>query len=313
MPSNRRPLAVALRSDPLLFAPVPPPARIPAVRAEARLAEIADLLAQVPRVDAINVPELVEENHDGRPRYRAGDPRGFAREVAGRTGAEAIINKVVAHVPDPESLRAWARETVGLGIRHAVLVGGSSRFIPYPGPPVTEANALVRAVFTEAGGLLGNIAIPQRRGEAHRMVSKTKAGAGFFTTQLVFDPGPVVDLVRSYDRLCRDASIAPAAVAVSLAPVADEADLEFVRWLGADVSDEAERAILEGENGEASHRSLDRAVAVWREVREAVGSETLRVPVGANVEQLSPRHLADAGRLLEAIASALARIESTAR
>ncbi len=300
-----RPLEIALGSAPLFFAPVPPPARTPPPRLEARLGEVVRTLERTPRVDAVNVPELVEENHEGRPRYRAGDPRGFAKELAARTGTEAIVTKVVAHLTDAEALRAWARETVALGLRHAVLVGGSSRFIPYPGPPVAEANALAHPIFSGARGILGNVAIPQRRGEPHRMVAKTRAGARFFTTQLVFDPAPVVELVRQYDRLCAAAGIPPAAVVVSLAPVADEADLEFVRWLGADVSEEAERAILEGENGEGSHRSIERAVAVWRAIRDAGRADGVRPPLGVNVEQLSVRHLEDAGRLLEAIAPVL--------
>jgi 5,10-methylenetetrahydrofolate reductase len=305
MSSERRPLSIALRSDPLFFAPVPPPARIPAARVDARIAEAVRTLERVPRVDAVNVPELVEENHEGRPRYRAGDPRGFARELSARSGVEAIVTKVVAHLPDPEALRSWARETVALGLRNAVLVGGSSRFIPYPGPPVAEANALAHPIFAAANGVLGNVAIPQRRGEPHRMVAKTRAGARFFTTQLVFDPAPVVALVREYDRLCAAGSIEPGAIVVSLAPVADEADLEFVRWLGADVSEEAERAILEGENGEGSRGSIERAVTVWREIRDASRANGFRPPLGVNVEQLSVRHLENAGRLLQAVAPAL--------
>jgi 5,10-methylenetetrahydrofolate reductase len=305
MVSQRRPLRTALRSDPLFFAPVPPPARTATARVDARIADVVRTVERVPRVDALNVPELVEENHEGRPRYRAGDPRGFALELATRTGAEAIVTKVVAHLPDPNALRAWARETVGLGLHNAVLVGGSSRFIPYPGPPVAEANALAHPIFSEVEGVLGNVAIPQRRGEAHRMLAKTRAGARFFTTQLVFDHAPVVDLVREYERLCEGATLEPGAVVVSLAPVADEADLEFVRWLGADVSEEAERAILEGENGERSVRSTERAVSVWREIRDASRAYGFRTQLGVNVEQLSARHLEDAGRLLEAIAPAL--------
>ncbi|MCI4366519.1 MAG: hypothetical protein L3K08_02075, partial [Thermoplasmata archaeon] len=71
-----------------------------------------------------------------------------------------------------------------MGIHGAVLVGGSSRYIPYPGPPVAEANRICRPVFARHAGVIGNIAIPSRMGEPHRMLAKTRAGAMFFTTQI---------------------------------------------------------------------------------------------------------------------------------
>src|SRR5208282_5563531 len=179
-----RPLAQALLAHPLFFAPVPPPSRTPPHRVVERVEEVARLIEQTPRIDAIDVPELVDENHEGRPRYRTDDPRTYGRTIAERTGLEVIVNKVVAHLESHAALEAWAQETVRLGVRHTVLVGGTSRFIPYPGPPVAEANRVVRPILARSNGLLGNIAIPQRRGEAHRMVSKTRAGASFFTTPL---------------------------------------------------------------------------------------------------------------------------------
>ena len=42
------------------------------------------------------------------------------------------MNKVVAHLPSLDAVAAWARETVDRGVRNVVLVGGSSRYIPYP-------------------------------------------------------------------------------------------------------------------------------------------------------------------------------------
>jgi len=256
----------------------------------------------VPRVDALVVPELVDENHEGLPHYRSGDPREYARAISERTGREVIVNKVVAHLPDVPAVEQWARETVERGIRHVVLVGGSSRYIPYPGPPVAEANRLCRPTFTAAGGSIGNIAIPQRAGEAHRMLAKTRAGAAFFTTQLLFDAGAAREVLLRYDLLCRQASLPPAAVLLSVAPIADDEDAEFVRWLGADLPESVERTILEGEEQDAAPRSVAIAVSVWSEVRRMAQAEGLAVPIGVNVEQISARHLESAGTLLREFA-----------
>ena len=305
-----RPLALALHAHPLVLSIVPPPARAAPSRLSASLDATLGLVERRSRVDAISVPELIDENHDGRPFYRTADPRAYAAALALGARREVVVTKVVAHLPDEAAVSSWAEETVRLGLRHVVLVGGSSRYIPYPGPPVAAANGVVRPVLAGAGGLLGNIAIPQRTGEAHRMLAKTRAGASFFTTQLLFDPSGILDLLRRYDRLCRDAGVPPAAVLVSVAPVGDEADASFVRWLGADLPEEVERAILEPEGHDISARSVQNARELWSAVRAAVVEQGLSVPVGVNVEQLSARHLGAAEQLVEALEPELERPSS---
>ncbi|MCI4328418.1 MAG: hypothetical protein L3J86_02425 [Thermoplasmata archaeon] len=295
-----RPIAEALAHRPLFFEPVPPSARSPAARIEAQFAATSALLEGLRRVDVVDVPELVDENHDGRPYYRSGNVRTFAVRLSEASHTEPVVNKVVAHLPSPEATRVWAEETVARGIRSFVLVGGSSRYIPYPGPAVAEANRLCRSAVEGAGGALGNIAIPQRTGEAHRMLAKTRAGARFFTTQISFDSAAPIRLLQEYDVLCRQSGLPPASVLVSVAPVADEADVQFVRWLGADVPEATERAILNGDEHGAAARSVAWALALWSEVRAAAGG--LEVPVGVNVEQLSQRHLESAGEMLRAFA-----------
>ena len=299
-----RPLPEALAGWPLLFEPAPPSARTPPPRIEERLQDVAQLATEVPRLDAVDIPELVDENHEGRPFYRSADPRAYGRSVAERTGLEVLVNKVVAHIEAP-ALETWAIEATRGGLRHAVLVGGSSRYIPYPGPSVVEADRLLRPIFAAAGGLLGNIAIPQRQGEAHRMLVKTRSGAAFFTTQLLFDDDAPVRMLRDYDRLCRQAAIPPAAVVLSFAPLADEQDAEFVQWLGADLPESAEREILEGDEISAAPRSIERALAVWRTIRREAEAAEIAVPLGVNVEQISLRHFTLARTLLAAFAAEL--------
>ncbi len=300
-----RALRDALNDVPLFFEPVPPTARGLPARATAIVDAVAALVAAVPRIDALDIPELVDENHEGRPLYRSADPRTFARTIAERTGREVVVNKVVAHLASGSEVERWASETVALGLRHAVLVGGTSRYIPYPGPAVAEADRLCRPILDRAGGLLGNIAIPQREGEAHRMLAKTRAGASFFTTQIVFDPDAAFRMVQQYDLLCRQASLPPAPVLLSFAPLVDEQDAEFVRWLGADVPEAAERAILEGDEGGAASRTVARALEVWAEVRSRARRAGVEVPLGANVEQISSRHLEHARAMVVAFAGRL--------
>lgn len=302
-----RSLVEAIHHRPLLFEPVPPTVRSNPVRTGLHIERLVHLLRGVARLDAINVPELVDENHDGRPYYRSGDSREFARTVGEQVGRDTVVNKVVAHLKSGESLSDWTRETVGRGLRHVVLVGGSSRYIPYPGPTVAEANRICSEILAPVDGLLGNIAIPQRTGEAHRMLAKTRAGARFFTTQILFDAPAVMALLAEYDRLTRDAQLAPASVLLSFAPLADEADCEFVRWLGAEIPEEVEATILNDGDTGAAVRSTAHALSVWSAVVDRGEGEGWKVPVGINVEQISQRHLVSAAEMLGAFAASIDR------
>ena len=236
-----RTFARALRSYPLFFEPVPPSARIAPERAAHQIAAVAEVIRAIPREDAVNVPELVDENHAGQPYYRSGDARSYARQLVERSGREVVVNKVVAHLPDPSALVDWCQESVRQGLRQLVFTGGSSRYIPYPGPAVVEANRLARPIVDPVGGHLGNVAIPQRTGEAHRMLAKTKAGASFFTTQILFGSEEAVGVLKEYGRLCHSAGVPSVPVLLSFAPLIDERAVEFVRWLGADLPASADR------------------------------------------------------------------------
>lgn len=302
-----RDLPTALDERPLFFEPVPPTARASPARSAAHTTEVVEVLTATPRIDAVNVPELVDENHDGRPYYRSGDTRLFAHHLLERTQRETIINKVVAHLANPEALEQWARATVERGVHHLVLVGGSSRYIPYPGPPVAEANRICAPILEAAGGRLGNIAIPQRVGEAHRMLQKTRSGARFFTTQILFGSESALRMLHEYDQLCRKRGVDPASVLLSVAPIADEGDAEFVRWLGADIPEAAERSILNGDETGAGARSIARALGVWHEVQAGALAHRLTVPIGVNVEQISQRHLATAAEMIRAFATEIDR------
>jgi len=294
--TGRRTLHRALSRHPILFEPVPPSARTAHDKVEGYVHRVAALLEAHPRVDAFVVPELVNENHNGEPMYRSGDVRQFASLVSKESGCEAILNRVVAHARSIPELQEWCAGAIAEGIHNVMFIGGTSRYIPYPGPSVVEANAGALALVRQHAGLIGNVVIPHRNDEGYRMLTKTKSGASFFTTQIVFDPEPVASLIDEYGRLCRAYGVAPASVLLSVAPVADEDDLEFVRWLGAEIPEKVERSLVSGEGS----GSIAAAVGTWRGVVEASARWEVPVPLGVNVEVVSPRHFATAVELLSA-------------
>ena len=302
-----RTFEAALSRAPVFFEPVPPSLRTRPDRIDAYFEELSTRLKAVESLDAIDVPELIDENHDGRPYYRTADPRQIGRKLADRAQRPVVVNKVVAHLPSAAALVTWTRETLDAGIRHVVLVGGSSRYIPYPGPQVIEADRACAAILHDQGGHLGNIAIPQRQGEAHRMLAKTRAGATFFTTQILFDSESLRRTLQEYDALCQKAGIPAAAVLLSFAPLTDETDAEFVRWLGADIPEAAERWILNGDESSAGDRAIEQARRVWSDTRAGVDADGLSLSLGINVEQLTQRDLDVALRMLSELSGLVTR------
>jgi 5,10-methylenetetrahydrofolate reductase len=174
-----------------------------------------------------------------------------------------------------------------------VLVGGSSPSAAYPGPTVLEANAAARSLgFTE----VGNIAIPEREGEAERAIEKTKAGCTFFTTQVVFDAEKTCGFLEGYAKKCRETGLRPCTVFLSFAPASGAFDISFLRWLGASIPRPVEERLQE------MPRTGDESVKVAREVLSEILEHASRhaqtVPLALNVEPVSMRNMPYAKRMI---------------
>jgi 5,10-methylenetetrahydrofolate reductase len=282
-----RPFADRLGSFPVVLEVVPPSKRASDRAVDALVARTRKAIASLPGLDAVNLPEILEENHRGRPYYRNTDPRAFAGRLGNGTRLEVIVNKVVAHTPRPE-LEAWLAESFGrYGVRNVVLVGGSDGQAAYPGPSVPEADRIaVRSAAGRADVAVGNILIAERRGEVERLVAKTRAGASFFTTQVLFEPEPITSVLRGYGEACAAEGLAPGTVLLSFAPVSDAHDLEFLVWLGARVSAETEEALLAHPRG-AGDASLEVARSIGTGIAREISAARVGVPLGVNVEEIA--------------------------
>lgn len=294
-----------LHDMPLVFEPAPPARSGDA--STTRADKIIGLLRGISRLDAVNVPELIDVNHDGKPYYRSGDIVAFASRIANAIGKDAIVNKVVVHLNSEEEFQRWLSETKSKGIDNIVIVGGASRHIRYPGPSVMAANmAAMEMLRNDGSSLIGNITIPQREGEAARMLEKTKAGARFFTTQLLFESDSIIGLLREYGHLCEQHGVRPATVLLSFAPLSDSGDIDFARWLGAEIPEDAEeKMIVQGRHEESAGRSIENAEKIWKRVTAERKEHHVEVPVGINVEEISKHNLDAAIRMLTRFAEVL--------
>jgi len=279
-----------LRNHPVVFEVVPPHRRASEATVRNLVSRVVYAVKSLPRVDAVNVPEVLDENHVGAPFYRNLDPRELAVRLRDRADLEIIVNKLVVHLASAEAFRNWLADTFSIfGLRNVVCVGGTSHHVRYPGPTVVEASRIFADVARAAkrtDATCGSITIPDRPNEAARLLEKTRAGSQFATTQVLFQATPVRTLLADYDAACRAANVEPAAVLMSFAPVSDYADVEFLRWLGAPISEELERALLDDRGGPAE-ASVRAAVDLWREIRVFAEHGGFRVPLGINVEVIS--------------------------
>ena len=312
MIQNRESFRKSLKSMPLIFTVVPlrdsktgdPEHDNRIVKnIESRIMEISHTLSNYPKLTAVNVPELVEENHEGKPRYNSIYTRKLAKGIADGIGREAIINKVVAHMESYDEFANWIIETESQGIRNIVLVGGNTRHHRYTGPNVSEANLIARHLMKikELDDLtIGNICLPERSGEARRMLYKTISGADFFTTQMLFESDHITHLLKEYSELCKKAEVSPATVILSFAPLKSVADLNLLDFLGVDLPDETKDYILVNENvWRASEKSIKNALSVLKRISEQKDIMFPNLNIGINVEQLTKSNMPYSIKMLE--------------
>jgi 5,10-methylenetetrahydrofolate reductase len=271
-----------------LFEMVPPVAGKPGA-AEAAIEEVKKVRELV---DGINLPEIRDESRGGERTFRFVprlEPRVLGAAIRRKAATDVVLNRVVVHEPDQIS---WLRTTCQeFGMDTFVLVGGESNRVEYPGPSVIEVAEQVRAEGLPL--CLGGISIPSRPNEAERIRRKHAAGLVFFTTQVLFDSNDIVWLVQRLNGL-------EARIFLSFAPVSHPRDIEFLRWLGADVPADLDRFLLQGDGASAERcfeRSLDLAQRILMDVFDHLPPEPPLI--GLNIEHINRRNFSGAVRMLE--------------
>lgn len=278
----------------VFFEVVPPPADKPASM-DFALTEVRRVRQLV---DAINLPEIHDESR-GAPRTAKYVPRVEPRVLGVRLrqelDVEIVLNRAVVYERDQVS---WFRQTQeNFGVDHMILVGGESSEVHYPGPSVLEAAEQVRAAGLPIS--LGGISIPSRLHEAERVRKKSAAGLSFFTTQVLFDSNDIVWLIQRLNGL-------EARVFLSFAPVSHPRDLEFLRWLGADIPGDLDQFLLQShdaaEGSVAAHesyfeRSLNLAQRILMDVFDNLPPDP--PPLGLNIEHINKRNMTGAVKMVE--------------
>ncbi len=278
----------------IFFEVVPPPADKPGSM-DFAMAEVQRVRSLV---DAINLPEIHDESRGAErtakfvPRV---EPRVLGARLRQELDVEIVLNRAVVYEPDQVS---WIRQTqADFGVDHLILVGGESSEVQYRGPSVLEAAEQVRAAGLPVS--LGGISIPSRQEEAERVRKKTAAGLSFFTTQVLFDSNDIVWLIQRLNGL-------EARIFLSFAPVSHPRDLEFLRWLGADIPADLDQFLLRGhgvaDGSAAAHesyfeRSLNLAQRILMDVFDNLPPDP--PSLGLNIEHINKRNMGGAIKMVD--------------
>jgi 5,10-methylenetetrahydrofolate reductase len=278
-----------------MFEVVPPAAAKPEAM-EAALQELRPLRG---RVDAINIPEIHDEDRPGERASKfieRAEPRLLGSRIKHELGIDVVINRVTVHDAEPER---WFRETCGQwDVPNWVLVGGESKALTYPGPNPAEAAGLVKSLRLPVA--LGGITIPSRVNEPERIRKKHAQGVEFFTSQVMFDSNDLVWLVQRLNGV-------EARIFISFAPISHRRNLEFLRWLGADIPKDLDRFLLGPEQGDAApadaclERSINLAQRILMDVFDNLPPDP--PPIGLNIEHITAKNFGPAIAMLDRLGS----------
>ena len=250
---------------------------------------ISSLLSQT-HIDAINIPEVHEENARGlRPvkNLERAEAREFGRLLQDNVGIEAIVNRVTVH-NDLDYQKSWIKETFyDYDIENLILVGGESSDIKYPGPSVNETSEYITRDLN-AGRFdffCGGITIPSRKIESVRLLKKGSNGIEFFTSQVLYDGKKIKKMLKYYDDVCKENNVLPRRILLSFAPVSSKKNIDFLKWLGGEISSQTEKR-LTSKRTSMSDESLEIASEILKGILNNNEKLGITVPIGLNVEHI---------------------------
>ena len=251
--------------------------------------KISSLLSQT-HIDAINIPEVHDENERGErpvPNLERAEAREFGRLLQDRVGIEAIVNRVTVH-DELEIQKKWIKETFyDYDIENIILVGGESSKIKYNGPSVnTTSEYITRDLNTGRFDFFcGGISIPSRSIESESLLRKGSNGIEFFTTQVLYDSKKINKMLKYYNDICKQNDVFPRRILLSFAPVSSYKNIKFLKWLGVDISPNTEKRLLD-EDSDMIKKSLEIARKILNDVLNSNEKNNIKVPVGLNVEHI---------------------------
>ena len=125
------------------------------------------------------------------------------------------------------------------------IVGAPSSKGSHPGPTTKTA---CQRVVPYKGVHFGCVCIAERhvkhRCEHEILIKKMQWGAEWFITQGIYDPNPMISVIKDYSRKCRELKIKPKKIILTFTPCGRRKTMSFIKWLGMQVPEDIERRIF---------------------------------------------------------------------
>ena len=246
-------------------------------------------------IDAINIPEIRDENNKKRKLESKLDAFSFATtlETSMYKHVDVILNHCTVYEPFTEQIKWLTTANQHNKLQFLILVGGSSSKVVYPGPSVLDMARYIQNHYKEQL-FCGGITIQSRRyheqnkDEPNRLILKGKYGLQFFTSQIIYDAISVKFLLRDYAQACYETGISPKRIFLSFAPIANMKDLQFLQWLGVHVPKTIQNELFKADIG-IGWRSAKIAENILQEILAFMQYENIEIPLGLNIEHIT-RH-----------------------
>jgi 5,10-methylenetetrahydrofolate reductase len=213
------------------------------------------------------------------------DSRVYSKILNDLTGVPTITYKCVARMTK-EDWEAWLTETAHTyGCSCLSLVGSPTATVSKP--PMTLSQAARIAASRQHHFTLGGVCIAERhksgKSESQRMLQKAADGCAFFISQAIYSPDTTVQLLKDYWFDCQRSGVAPKRIVLTFTPCGRPKTLAFIKWLGVNVAQTTEQAILSSANPVA--KSIQICCENLSRILDQDFCHSL--PLGINVESVS--------------------------
>lgn len=239
------------------------------------------------KVDAINIPEVIEETRNGESTLRSAikiAPAELSGYLVSSGFKSILINRPVVRLGWKKQLEWFRQNYNDKKLHNYVLVGGESSKVRYPGLSVNGTAQKLKNEFKKEFPeiLLGGITIPSRMNEGERILRKTESGLEFFTTQIIYESDSIKKLLFDYWQICLKNNAKPKMIFLSFAPITCKKDIQLFTWLGVNIPESTRDELVTGWLG-TGWRSLEICQNILKDIFDFVEENKIMIPLGLNI------------------------------
>lgn len=249
---------------------------------------------QIEAVESIGVDGLVlydihdeqDRNAETRPFpfLETIDPKDYSKDYLKTLNVPRVVYRCVGKYTE-EELSNWIKDDTRQDL-YTVFVGAASQTQKIT-LRLSEAYDLYQ--HTQSNLSLGGVCIPERHikkeDEHLRMIRKQESGCQFFVSQAVYNVEAAKNFLSDYYYHCTEHSIEMVPIIFTISPCGSKKTLDFMKWLGINVSKWLENDILNAKD--PLEKSVDILIDSFDTLYKFAKSKG--IPIGCNVESISIR------------------------